>query len=196
LESGWTDTYNCEHWIDEVFIPFVKKHCVDDTKPIVLIMGGHNTHETLELQHVVYKQLDEEDLEIIIVCFPSKYTHKCQPLDVVVFLGVEHKWQGVCDRHLQAGIPINCITVIPAYIHGTQGAMIKELIAKAFKKTSLYLVNHTVFQPQDFSLSKALSSISYCIYLIPFHIFHLQIQLSLQMTTSYLAVMMKISVPS
>ena len=124
-------------------------------------MDGHDTHKTPELKCVVYKWLDKEDLEIIIFCFPSKCTHKCQPLGVMIFSGVEHKWQGVCDGHLQAEIPINCFTVIPAYIHGTQGTMTKELIAKAFEKTGLYPVNCGVFQPQDFTLSKASSSIVY-----------------------------------
>ena len=39
--------------------------------------------------------------------------------------------------------------------------MNKELIAKAFKKTGLYPVRHTVFTKEDFALSKASSSIAH-----------------------------------
>src|SRR6266704_6813228 len=160
-ESGWTDTYNCERWIEEVFIPFAKQHCVDNSKPIVLTMDGHDTHEKPEVKCVIYKYLDEENIEIIIFCFPSKCTHKCQPLDVVVFSGIDHKWRGICDSYLQQNKPINHFTVIPAYVQSTCEVFTKELIAKAFKKTGLYPVDRTVFQPQDFAPSKVSSSIAH-----------------------------------
>ena len=55
-ESGWTDTYNCERWMDEVFIPYAKTRRVDPNKPILLTMDGHDTHEKPEIQRVIYKQ--------------------------------------------------------------------------------------------------------------------------------------------
>ena len=42
--------YNCEQWLEEVFIPFAKKNHVDSMKPIVLAMDGHGMHEKPELQ--------------------------------------------------------------------------------------------------------------------------------------------------
>jgi hypothetical protein len=169
-ESGWTDTYNCERWIDEVFIPYAKKQRVDPDKPILLAMDGHDTHEKPQIQRVIYKQLDDENLEIIILCFPSKTTHKCQPLDVVVFASVERGWQEVCDICVKEGKPINCFTLIPEYIRGTRGAMTKELIMKAFERTGLYPVNRTVFQPEDFAPSKASSSIAHVPDSFPDHV--------------------------
>ncbi len=83
-QVGQTPTTS-ERWLEEVFIPFAKKNRVDSAKPIVLTMDGHDTHEKPELQRIIYKHLDNENLEIIVFCFPSKCTHKCQPLDVVVF---------------------------------------------------------------------------------------------------------------
>lgn len=73
-------------------------------------MDGHETHETPEMQCVVYKHLDNEDLEIILFCLPSKTTHKIQPLDVAVFSQVEQRWQAVCDEAIKNKIPINCFT--------------------------------------------------------------------------------------
>ena len=123
-------------------------------------MDGHETHETPEMQRVVYKHLDDEDLEIILFCLPSKTTHKMQPLDVLVLAQVERSWQAVCDEAMKKKIPINRFTVIPAYIRGTRAAMTKEIIQKAFEKTGIYPINRAVFQPEDFAPSKASSSVT------------------------------------
>jgi hypothetical protein len=157
-ESGWTDSFNAGRWLDEIFIPFAKERRVDPSKPIVLFMDGHETHETPEMKRIVYKRLDDEDLEIILLCLPSKTTHKMQPLDVAVFSQVERRWQVVCDEAIKKKTPINRFTVIPAYVRGTRAAITKELIQKAFKKTGIYPVNRAVFQPEDFAPSKASSS--------------------------------------
>lgn len=44
-------------WISEVFIPFPKKHPGDNTKSIILVMDGHDSHETPELQRTILKIL-------------------------------------------------------------------------------------------------------------------------------------------
>ena len=85
---------------------FAKKQCIDPSKPIVLFMDGHKTHETPQMQHIVYKQLDNEDLKIILFCLLSKTTHKMQPLDVLVLSQVEHKWQDVCDKAIKRRPPL------------------------------------------------------------------------------------------
>ena len=160
-DSGWTDTYNCERWIRDIFIPFAKQCRVDNTKPIVLTMDGHDTHEKPEIQRAIYDCLDNEDLEIVILCFPSKTTHKCQPLDVLVFSAVERRWQEICADYLEKGKPMNRHTVIPAYIQGTWEVMTKELIAKAFEKTGLHPVNRQVFTEEDFAPSRASSTMAH-----------------------------------
>ena len=80
---------------------------VDHSKPIVLTMDGHDTHEKPEIQHAIYESLDSGDLEIVLFCFPSKTTHKCQPLDVLIFVAVERRWQEVCSECLRKGALIN-----------------------------------------------------------------------------------------
>jgi hypothetical protein len=124
-------------------------------------MDGHDTHEKPEIQRAIYDCLDNEDLEIVILCFPSKTTHKCQPLDVLVFSAVERKWQEICAEYLEKGMPMNRLTVIPAYIQSTRSAMTKDLIAKAFEKTGLYPVNRQIFTEEDFAPSKASSTIAH-----------------------------------
>jgi hypothetical protein len=124
-------------------------------------LDGHDTHEQHELKHVLYKLLDQENLEVILFCFPSKTTHKCQPLDVVVFSAVERRWQAVCADHATRGVSIDRFTVIPTYIQAMWSIMTPHLIAKAFEKTGLYPVNRSVFTPEDFAPSKASSTIAY-----------------------------------
>jgi hypothetical protein len=159
--SGWTDLTNCISWVQSVFLPFVKARRIDSSIPIVLTLDSHDTHKQHELKHVLYKLLDQENLEVILFCFPSKTTHKCQPLDVVVFSAVERRWQAACTDHATRGISIDWFTVIPTYIQAMWSVMTPHLIAKAFKKTGLYPVNRFVFTLEDFAPSKASSTIAY-----------------------------------
>ena len=124
-------------------------------------MDGHDTHERPEIQRAIYDCLDNEDLEIVLLCFPSKTTHKCQPLDVLVFSAVERQWQKICSEYLENGMPMNRLTVIPAYIQSTRDVMTKELITKAFEKTGLHPVNRQIFTEEDFAPSKASSTVAH-----------------------------------
>ena len=128
---------------------------------IVLTMDGHDTHEKPEIQHAIYECLDADDLEIVVLCFPSKTTHKCQPLDVLIFMAVEWQWQDVCMEFLKRGAPLNHFTVTPAYSKGTWDALTKDLITRAFEKTRIYPVNHMVFTQEDFAPSKASSVVAH-----------------------------------
>ena len=159
--SGWTDLTNCIAWVQSVFVPFARARRVDNSIPIVLTLDGHDTHEQHELKRVLYELLDQENLEVILFCFPSKTTHKCQPLDVVVFSAVECRWQAACMDHATRGVSIDRFTVIPTYIQAMWSVMTPHLIAKAFEKTGLYPVNRSVFTPEDFAPSKASSTIAY-----------------------------------
>ena len=107
LNSGWTDLTNCISWVQSVFIPFARARRVDEAILIVLTLDGHDTHEQHELKRVLYELLDRENLEIILFCFPSKTTHKCQPLDVLVFSAVERRWQAACADYAMKGVAIN-----------------------------------------------------------------------------------------
>ncbi len=42
-----------------------------------------------------------------------------------------------------------------------QSTMTPHLIAKAFEKTGLYPINHSIFTPEDFAPSKASLTIAY-----------------------------------
>jgi DDE superfamily endonuclease len=158
-ESGWMDSTNCTLWFQNVFTPLAKACCVDPMKPIILAMDRHETHENTVLKRAAYNLQDTEVLQIEVFCFPSKTTHKCQPLNVLIFSAIKQRWQATCKEYQRQGIPMNRFTVIPAYIHGTCDILTKALIAWAFEKTGLYPVNRGVFGFEDFAPSQALSII-------------------------------------
>ena len=79
-----------ENWFREVFVPNALFNRVND-KPIVLTWDGHNSHETPEIKQAGYEN------GIIIICSPSKTTHKVQPLDVGVFSVADRRWNTHCD---------------------------------------------------------------------------------------------------
>jgi hypothetical protein len=92
---GWTDDEIGMEWFEKTFLPFAKSQREDDSKPMVLFVDGHLSHVSLGIQRIVYGL---EDCTVIIVCFPSKCTHKMQPLDVVVFNPVQREWKTHCDN--------------------------------------------------------------------------------------------------
>jgi len=80
---------------------------MDDTKPIVLTMDGHSTHETAELICAAHNLQDTEGVKVDVICFPSKTTHKCQPLNVLIFSAIERQWQAVCKSYLRQHMDMN-----------------------------------------------------------------------------------------
>ena len=76
--NGWTDNEIGTAWFLKTFILFANSHKVTDA-PVVLLLDGHNSHELDAFCEAVFQH------NIIIITFPSKCTHKLQPLDVVIF---------------------------------------------------------------------------------------------------------------
>lgn len=132
---------------------------VDKEKPILLIMDGHESHESLNLKRVVYRHLrdSENPVEVIILCFPSKCTHKMQPLDVGVFSVVGRQWRKHCDERAIMKKKINRFSIIPEYIQGVRHTITKELIQSSFRSTGIWPINRNIFTDEDFAPSNASS---------------------------------------
>ena len=156
--SGWTDNELNEAWMKNVFLPFADKNRIDATKPVVLTCDGHESHETPGIKKAVYTY---EGCEFIILCFPSKCTHKMQPLDVVVFAQSGRGWREHCDECLYRGIVINRYNVVQNYLQVREKYMTQTLIKSGFKKTGIYPLNRNVFTKEDFAPSKASSTIAW-----------------------------------
>jgi hypothetical protein len=129
-------------WIKEVFIPNAVAAKVDDEKPIVLTLDGHDSHETLEIQQAAY------DHNIVILGLPSKMTHKMQPLDVAVFSIVERAWGQHCAKRLAESVKMDRYNVIHGYC-AIRHVMVPDLIKMAFCKTGIYPHNPNVFMDED-----------------------------------------------
>ena len=72
--------------------------CPPGFADVVLILDGHKSHENWELRHKIYAF---SDCKVVVFCFPSKTTHKFQPLDIIVFSPVGHKWRLSSEQGIQ-----------------------------------------------------------------------------------------------
>ena len=97
---------------------------------------------------------------IIVHAFPSKTTHKTQPLDVGVFACLQRAWTNHCDKRLSEGVEINRYNFIHEYIT-IHDVITPELVQKAFKKTGLYPLDPSVFGDKDFAPSLASSNMAH-----------------------------------
>jgi hypothetical protein len=149
--TGWTDHEIADYWFRNHFIPTAEKYRVDPEKPIVLTVDGHSSHEQRAIQRAAY------DNGVIIHAFPSKTTHKIQPLDVGVFSSVQRAWTKHCDKRLADGIEIDRYNFIHEYM-AIHHVITPELIQKAFKKTGIYPLDPSVFTDKDFAPSLVYST--------------------------------------
>ena len=152
--NGWTDNELGLEWFKQTFIPFATTHKLNDD-PILLLLDGHDSHETDKLRTLAYEH------DIFILAFPSKCTHKLQPLDVTVFSQVQRKWSAHCDHRIYENVAINRYNVIPEYMQVRVVSMTPELISSAFSCTGIYPFNPQVFANVDFAPAKMFSTTSH-----------------------------------
>ena len=153
-ENGWTARELCERWFSTVFVPFALARRVCSEKPIVLTLDGHDTHETPAMKRIAYEN------NIVIFCFPSKTTHKLQPLDVVVFSAVQRAWISHCEEQMALGVEIDRYNVVDEYVK-IRGVITPDLIWKSFEKTGIYPFNPEIFTDADYAPSMASSIIAH-----------------------------------
>lgn len=147
--NGWTDPELGEKWFRETFVRNALA-CRVNHKPIVLTVDGHDSHETDMIKTVAY------EYDIIVLAFPSKTTHKLQPLDVGVFSSVQRRWTAHCGQRIIEGVKIDRYNFIPEYME-VRGVITPELIKKSFARTGIYPFNPNIFTDIDFAPSNATS---------------------------------------
>lgn len=150
--NGWTDNVLTAEWFEKVFVPTALAAQADTSKPVVLTVDGHESHETDLIKDIAYKH------DIVIVGLPSKTTHKLQPLDVAVFGPVQDAWYKCVSDQLDKGIKITWYNVVHEYMEARK-VITPPLIQTAFRKTGLHPFDPDVFQDEDFVPSMASSSI-------------------------------------
>ena len=144
-DTGWTNQELTFQWFKEVFVPKAKACRINDD-PIILFVDGHDSHETDELKDIAYEE------NIIVVCFPSKCTHKMQPLDIVIYSSTQRRWQDHCGVRAVQGIKIDRSNVVSEYL-STRSFMTPTLIQAAFHATGIHPFNPQIFTDVDFEPS-------------------------------------------
>ena len=99
----------CEQQFMDCFISLAMSKCVCD-KLIFLNYDCHHSHKTVDVQWVMFHK------NVVLTAFPSKTTHKTQPLDVKIFSAVQNWWSYRCDKHVAEGITINQYNAIHKYL--------------------------------------------------------------------------------
>jgi len=107
--SGWIDDYLFHQWFIQVFIPHATARNTSQT-PILLILNNHHSHISFELINTAYEN------GIFLFCFPSKTTHKLQPLDIAVFSPLQRAWAQRSEEAVAMNNTITTRTVIPEYM--------------------------------------------------------------------------------
>lgn len=130
-KCGYTSYWLSWRWLEEVFIPQVKKRTTNGK--ILLIMDGHGSHKTKKFRETC------EENSIIPLYLPPHSTHLLQPLDLGIFgpLKSEYKTKlkklaGVlCDR------PIRQRFFIMKYAEARKEKLTSERIIRSWETAGL-----------------------------------------------------------
>jgi hypothetical protein len=152
--NGWTDNEIGADWFQHTFVPFATAHKLNNT-PIVLLLDGHDSHESDNLRNIAFQH------NVIILAFPSKCTHKLQPLDVAVFSQTQRQWTSHCDRRIFEDIKMDRYNIIEEYMLVRPASMTPKLMASAFSSTGIFPFNPNIFTDHDFAPAKSFSSFAF-----------------------------------
>ncbi|THH27882.1 hypothetical protein EUX98_g6309 [Antrodiella citrinella] len=152
-ESGWTDCQHTASWIKDTFLPCAFAHTTDRTKPIVLILDGHDSHESHELKRAVYRH--SEGYDVIVVCFPPQWR---QPLDALIFYRAQDAWRNQVEELTGEGNKVTRQNVVKEYIGIRRSFMTGDLIQQAFATTGVYPWNPDALADDDSDPSRTFST--------------------------------------
>jgi hypothetical protein len=147
--NGWTNNEISTAWVLEMFIPFANSYKVTDA-PIVLL-DGHNSHELDTFCEAAFQH------NIIVITFPSKCTHKLQPLNIIIFAHTQCHWSSHCDNCIIHHVKIDYYNIIQEYMEVCPWSMTPKLLHSVFSTTSIFLFNDTFFTNNDFAPAKSFS---------------------------------------
>src|SRR6266481_6061809 len=154
-DQGWMNNNICIQWFRDVFIPFTQGHNTSGT-PILLIVDGHASHETPEMQWLCYVASPP----VITYCLPPKTTHKLQLLDVGVFGHLQNTWAKHMQECAAQKRMVSCKTVVEEYLKICRKHMSVKAIQLAFRHCGIWPFNPRIFLEAKFSPSKTTSTCS------------------------------------
>ena len=134
-------------WLGKSFIPQATSWNKSG-KPILLILDGHSSHETLQFINLAYEN------NTLVLCLPPHTTHKLQPLDVGVFGPFQRAWIDRCDSVVElTGSEMPKEEFIRTYMDVRNNTFKPVTIISAFKKSGIWPINRAVFATEDFAPS-------------------------------------------
>jgi DDE superfamily endonuclease len=154
-EMGWTDWDIAAAWMADVFIPATVSAAEDPSKPILLLMDGHDSHECQAIKAAIYN--NQGDHKIILMCFPSKCTYQLQPLDKGVFCHTAQIWKAHVDYLTSTNVPVSRYNLVHEYMLIRNQFMTHDIITNTFKSSGIWPFNPDVFMEEDYTPSNAFS---------------------------------------
>ncbi|GBM18551.1 hypothetical protein AVEN_47943-1 [Araneus ventricosus] len=146
-ESGWINKETFLVW----FKKFIEYSNPGPKKPVLLIIGGHNSHtKSLELVNLARAN------NVVLLCFPPHTTHRLQPLDVSFMAPLSAFYEQETRKWL-INHPGRCVTIYQVgklFKAAFSRAAIVQTAVKGFEKTGIYPFNRDVFPKYLFAPSE------------------------------------------
>lgn len=144
-KNGWMDDQIGESWFREVFL----KHC-GPSRPQLLILDGHSSHETLAILMCAM------EANIQLLSLPPHTTHHLQPLDKAVFGPVNKAYNKACSQFLQENPlhQINKWTFPSLFKAAWDMAVTPTNITSGFLSCGIYPFNAEVIPPVAYGPSE------------------------------------------
>ena len=135
-------------WFKKVFIPNS-----GTTRPQLLLLDSHTSHEVLELLELAKEQ------QIHVFALPPHTTHRLQPLDTNLFMPFKAKYNEACTEFMNAN-PSKVIDKhsFPLMLKEAWSVFSStEKIKKSFRTTGIWPLNPAAISEETFAPAVALS---------------------------------------
>lgn len=91
-KSGWFDAIIFQDWFEEMFIPHVKQHKLNEHGKVVIIGDNLSSHFSPKVLNLC------EENHVSFACLPKNSTHLTQPLDVAFYSPLKTFWRGILEK--------------------------------------------------------------------------------------------------
>lgn len=153
-ENGWTNNKIGLEWLKKCFVPQAQERNTSG-QPILLILDGHGSHETLEMLEYAH------DNNVLLYSLPPHTTHKLQPLDVGVFGPFSRRWVNRCNEYVEDyGTEIPRAEFVREYMSVRDEKFTSDVVKGAFKKSGICPLDSTAFTEDDFGPSLISSTVA------------------------------------
>ena len=144
-EKGWMTDELGEMWFRDIFLP----NC-GPSRPQILILDGHSSHETLSLLQLAVEE------NIHILSLPPHTTHALQPLDRSVFGPFNIAYNKACSNYMSEN-PMNLVnkwTFPGLFKEAWESALTQSNICSGFRSCGIHPFNPNAVSKEMMAPSK------------------------------------------